>query len=61
MGGQAFEDPVMTEREFEAKLSELDRLLNDPEVRLDPHRVWTLLAEISRMQPAPGLAAPAAG
>jgi hypothetical protein len=49
----------MTEREFEAKLSELDRLLNDPEVRLDPHRVWALLAEIARMQPAPGLAVPA--
>jgi hypothetical protein len=37
----------MTEREFETKLAELERLLNDPEVRLDPDRVWTLLAEIS--------------
>ena len=37
----------MTERDFEAKLAELDRLLNDPEVRMDPDRVWTLLAEIS--------------
>ena len=37
----------MTDREFEAKLAELDRLLNDPEVRLDLDRVWTLLAEIS--------------
>jgi hypothetical protein len=37
----------MTERDFEAKLAELDRLLNDPEVKLDPDRVWTLLAEIS--------------
>ena len=40
------EDP-MTERDFEAKLAELDRLLNDPEVRMDPERVWSLLAEIS--------------
>jgi hypothetical protein len=40
------EDP-MTERDFEAKLAELDRLLNDPEVRMDPDRVWTILAEIS--------------
>ena len=40
------EDP-MTERDFEAKLAELDKLLNDPEVRMDPDRVWTLLAEIS--------------
>ena len=37
----------MTEMEFEAKLAELDRLLNDPEVRMDPHRVWSLLAEVS--------------
>jgi hypothetical protein len=36
----------MTERDFEAKLAELDRLLNDPEIRMDPDRVWTLLAEI---------------
>jgi hypothetical protein len=38
----------MTETELEAKLAELDRLLNDPEVRMDPHRVWSLLAEVSR-------------
>lgn len=37
----------MTDREFQAKLAELDRLLNDPETRMDPHRVWALLAEIS--------------
>lgn len=37
----------MTERDFEAKLAELDRLLNDPEIRMDPDRVWTILAEIS--------------
>ena len=43
---------TMSEAEFEAKLSELDRLLNDPEVKMDPHRVWSLLAEISR-QAAP--------
>lgn len=37
----------MTEREIETKLAELDRLLNDPETRMDPHRVWALLAEVS--------------
>lgn len=37
----------MTEREIEAKLAELDRLLNDPDTRMDPHRVWSLLAELS--------------
>lgn len=47
----------MTERETESKLAELDRLLNDPETRMDPHRVWSLLAELSAAQvprqPAP--------
>ena len=37
----------MTEPDFEAKLAELDQLLNDPEVRMDPDRVWTILSEIS--------------
>lgn len=38
----------MTEPDdFEAKLAELERLLNDPEVRMDPDRVWSILAEIS--------------
>jgi len=38
--------PLMTEGEFEAKLAELDRLLNDLNTRMDAHRVWALLAEI---------------
>jgi hypothetical protein len=37
----------MTEREIETKLAELDRLLNDPDTRMDPHKVWSLLAEVS--------------
>ena len=40
----------MTEREIETKLAELDRLLNDPETQMDPHKVWALLAEISASQ-----------
>ena len=40
----------MTDREFQAKLAELDRLLNDPSVRMDPDRVWSLLAEISAQE-----------
>lgn len=48
----------MTDREFQAKLAEVDRLLNDLETRMDPHRVWTLLAEISaRSAPIPAPAA----
>jgi hypothetical protein len=45
----------MTEREIDQKIAELDRLLNDPETKMDPHRVWSLLAEISR----PNLTKPA--
>jgi hypothetical protein len=42
------EPQVMTELEYAQKVRELDRLLNDPEVRLDPDRVWSLLADVSR-------------
>lgn len=38
----------MSEAEIERRMAELDRLLNDPDVRMDADRVWTLLAEISR-------------
>ena len=37
----------MTETDYSRKLDELDRLLNDPEVQMEPHRIWSLLAEIS--------------
>jgi len=37
----------VSEAEKQRKLAELDRMLNDPLSRLDPHRVWALLAEIS--------------
>ncbi len=38
----------MTESEYARKLDELDRLLNDPDVPMEPGRVWSLLAEIAR-------------
>ena len=38
----------MTECEEASKLAELDRILNDPDVPMEPARVWALLAEISR-------------
>ncbi|WP_137178267.1 peptide chain release factor 1 [Roseomonas sp. AR75] len=41
----------MTEREIETKLAELDRILNDPDTRMDPHKVWTLLAELQDKRP----------
>ena len=37
----------MTEADYACKLDELDRLLNDPDVPMEPARVWSLLAEIS--------------
>jgi hypothetical protein len=40
-------EAAMSEADKQRKLAELDRLLNDPLARLDPHRVWALLAEIS--------------
>lgn len=42
----------MTEAEHASKLDELDRLINDPDVNLQPVRVWELLAEVSRQLPA---------
>jgi len=44
---------AMTQREFDRKLKELELLLNDPEVRMEPDLVWSLLAEVSRADRAP--------
>ncbi len=38
----------MDDAEHERKLDELDRMLNDPDSRMEPEKVWSLLAEISR-------------
>jgi hypothetical protein len=37
----------MTEEQYARKLNELDRLLNDPDVPMQPARIWSLLAELS--------------
>ena len=37
----------MTEPEYGRKFDELDRLINDPEVPIQPDRVWSLLAELA--------------
>jgi hypothetical protein len=44
----AIGDDAMTETEYARKLDELDRLLNDPDVPMEPARVWSLLAEIAK-------------
>jgi len=42
----------MSELDEAAKLAELDRILNDPDVPMEPARVWALLAEITRQDAA---------
>jgi hypothetical protein len=44
----------MTDAEYARKLDELDRLLNDPDVPMEPARVWSLLAEIAQRDVASG-------
>ncbi len=43
----------MTADDYRRKLDELDRLLNDPDMPLQPDRVWSLLAEVSRPEAIP--------
>ena len=46
----------MTQDDHARKMDELDRLLNDPDVPMDPARVWSLLADLARRDsgvPAP--------
>ena len=38
----------MEDGDYNRKLEELERLLNDPEVDMEPNRVWSLLAEVSQ-------------
>lgn len=38
----------MSSSEYARKLDELDRLLNDPDVPMQPDRIWSLLADVSR-------------
>ena len=48
----------MTDSELENALEELDRLINDPEIRMDPDRVWNLLAQLRTQNPADGAGSP---
>jgi hypothetical protein len=47
----------MTESDYRTKLDELDRLLNDLDVPMEPDRVWSLLAELSVPEPLRGAGA----
>ena len=44
----ATEEMNVTDAEYARKLDELDRLLNDPDVPMEPAKVWSLLAEIAQ-------------
>ena len=37
----------MNDGEYDQKLDELDRMLNDPDSKMEPEKVWSLLAELS--------------
>ena len=39
---------AMTIQDYELKLNEVDRLLNDPTMTLRPDRVWSLMDELAR-------------
>lgn len=52
----AIGDKEMTDTEYARKLDELDRLLNDPDVPMEPARVWSLLAEIAQRDMSGGYA-----
>jgi hypothetical protein len=45
-----FDEVSMSTAEYTRKLDELDRLLNDPDVPMQPDRIWSLLADVSRPQ-----------
>jgi hypothetical protein len=52
----AIGDKKMTDTEYARKLDELDRLLNDPDVPMEPAKVWSLLAEIAQRDLSVGYA-----
>jgi hypothetical protein len=37
----------MENADYDRKLDELDRILNDPDSKMEPEKVWSLLAELS--------------
>ena len=47
---RAHEWRPMTQTDLDEKLDEVERLLNDPDVELEPSRVWMLLDEVAGSQ-----------
>ena len=50
----------MDDTDYDRKLDELDRMLNDPDSKMEPEKVWVLLAELSSHDAPPPPAAAAA-
>jgi hypothetical protein len=50
----------MSTAEYNRKLDELDRLLNDPDVPMQPDRIWSLLADVSRPEASAAVQSPLA-
>jgi hypothetical protein len=48
----SFDEVSMSNAEYSRKLDELDRLLNDPDVPMQPDRIWSLMADVSRSEAA---------
>ncbi len=52
----------MNDADYGRRLDEVDRLLNDPDVPMDAHRVWALLADVAeRLAVSPYAVVEAAG
>ena len=49
----------MTEADYTKTLIELDRLLNDPDVPMQPDRIWAMLADLTAHDRAMGVRAQA--
>jgi hypothetical protein len=45
-------DAILNDTDHDLKLTEIERLLNDPDSPIDPSRVWALLAEVSQQAAA---------
>jgi hypothetical protein len=49
--GNCWEREPVTKDEYLVKVNEVDRLLNDPTISLDPMRIWFLLSELGADMP----------
>ena len=43
----SIKEDSMSDADYARKVAEVDRLLNDPDVPMEPGRIWSLLAEIA--------------